>query len=211
MDVPALVEGEIHIWSLRVERTASARAVGIAARAELERLLCAYGNVPTPPVIERGPHGKPFAPSLGDLDFNLSHAGHDALLAFARAQPLGVDIERFDRRLATGELARRFFASDEADALQRLPAEAQQRCFLQLWTQKEAVLKAFGQGLGFGLNRLAFAIGGDGEVGDLLRIAEVAGRAEEWHLRRLFPGDDLVAAVAWRGADRSLRLFMRLP
>ena len=108
-------------------------------------------------------------------------------------------------------LARRFFASEEAAALARVPADLQQSSFMQLWTQKEAVLKALGQGLGFGLHKLAFAVGDAGEIGDLQRIDEAAGRAAEWHLRRLSPGPGLVAALAWRGADRALRLFARAP
>jgi len=210
-DVPALADGEIHVWSLRIEHAADARAVGIGARAELERLLCAYAGLTAPPLIERGEHGKPFAPALADLDFNLSHAGTDVLLAFARAQPLGVDLERVDRRLAVGPLARRFFAAEEAAALARVPATVQQSAFMQLWTQKEAVLKALGQGLAFGLHRLAFAVGDGGEIGGLQVIAEAAGRTEEWHLRRLSPGEGLAAALAWRGADRTLRLFACAP
>jgi 4'-phosphopantetheinyl transferase len=210
-DVPALADGEIHVWSLRIEHAPDARTVGIGARAELERLLCAYADLTTPPLIERGEHGKPFAPALGDLEFNLSHAGSDVLLAFARAQPLGVDLERVDRRLASGPLARRFFAAEEAAALARVPAHLQQMSFMQLWTRKEAVLKALGQGLAFGLHRLSFAVADDGEIGGLQTIAETAGRAEQWHLRRLSPGDGLAAALAWRGADRTLRLFAHVP
>jgi len=208
-DVPALADGEIHVWSLRIDDAADARAVGSGARAELERLLRAYAQLPQPPLIERGEHGKPFAPALRDLEFNLSHAGTDVLLAFARSQPLGIDLERIDRRLATAALARRFFAGEEAAALARVPADLQQSSFMQLWTQKEAVLKALGQGLGFGLHKLAFAVGDDGEIGDLDRIDEAAGSATDWRLRRLSPGPGLVAALAWRGADRPVRLFAR--
>jgi len=210
-DVPALADGEIHVWSLCIEHAADARAVGIGARAELDRLLSAYAGLAAPPLIERGEHGKPFAPALGDLEFNLSHAGTDVLLAFARGQSLGVDLERVDRRLATGPLARRFFAADEAAALARVPAHLQQMSFMELWTRKEAVLKALGQGLAFGLHRLAFEVGDDGEIGGLRTIAEAAGPADEWHLRRLSPGEGLAGALAWRGADRALRLFASAP
>ena len=193
--------------SIAVAANATPRAVAEAARGVLDRLLRFYAGVDAPIEIARGAHGKPYAPAFADLDFNLSHAGHHVLLAFARGQALGVDLERDERRLSLIEIARRFFAADEADALERLPEAARLPCFLRLWTRKEAVLKALGQGLNFGLDRLAFAIDGDGDVGALERIAAEAGAAADWRLRALAPAPGLVGALAWCGAERPLQTF----
>jgi len=207
---PTLGMHEIHVWSLQLDAAADARTRSAAIDAARARLLGVYASVSGNPLIERGAHGKPYAPALDGLEFNLSHAGHHALLAFARGQPLGVDLERCDRRPPPAELARRYFTRAEADALERVPEELRQRCFLQLWTQKEAVLKALGRGLSFGLDRLAFTIG-DGAVGHLREIAAEGGAVEQWQLRRLRPGPGLIGALAWHGADRAVRAFALVP
>src|SRR3546814_3037285 len=58
-------------------------------------------------------------------------------------------------------LAERFFVRSETGALLALPAEAREAAFVRLWCAKEAVLKAHGRGLAFGLDRLEFALCGD--------------------------------------------------
>lgn len=209
--VSPLAADEIHVWFVAVDAGVSPRAIGEAARAALERLLCAYANCAQPPAIERGVHGKPFAPELPGLDFNLSHAGPHVLLAFARAQAIGIDLERCDRRLSLDGIAHRFFAASEAQALTRLPPVAQRETFLRLWTHKEAVLKALGTGINFGLDRVEFMLDRDNGVSALLNIAAEAGSVSEWNLHRIDPAPGLMGALAWRGATRSVRAFTLAP
>lgn len=207
VDPPPLGGDEIHVWTLALDDDAPPRATAEAARDVLGRLLRAYAGLAAAPELERSEFGKPHAPAAGGVEFNLSHSGPRALLAFARQLPLGVDLERGERRVDPDEIARRFFDADEADALGRLPAEARRRTFLQLWTRKEAVLKALGRGLAFGLDRLAFAVADDGGVGPLQRIAADGGAAAEWNVRALECGAGFAAALAWRGPSRIVRRF----
>jgi len=203
---PPLPCDEIHVWRFRVAAD-DPRAVGGAAREVLLRLLAGYAGLARAPAIALGPHGKPFAPDLAGIDFNLSHAGRDVLFAFARGQAVGIDLERSDRRLSIEGIARRFFAPAEAEALERLDESARYDAFLHLWTAKEAVLKALGEGLQFGLGRLEFRIGADATVDALQRIEGDVGGPAEWQLRRLLPWRGLVGALAWRGPDRAVRAF----
>lgn len=203
---PPLPPDEIHVWRLDVVAD-SPRAIGVAARDALLRLLAAYAGLAQAPAIAHGPHGKPYAPELPGFDFNLSHAGNEVLLAFARGQALGVDLERDNRHLSIDGIARRFFAAAEADALERLDAASRRDAFLRLWTAKEAVLKALGEGLQFGLDRLEFRIGDDASVGALQRLDGDAGPPGEWQLRRLLPAPGQVGALAWRGPPRKVRAF----
>lgn len=204
--MPVLGDDEIHVWHLAAD--GSSRELVIAVRAALERLLCRYANLVQVPAIERGAHGKPFVANLPWLDFNLSHSGSRALLAFARGQPLGIDLEQRERALSYIELARRFFSPAEAMALERLPSTRLGPAFLDLWTHKEAVLKALGAGLQFGLARVEFALDDNGGVTSLARIAAEGGAGEEWQLRRLDPGPGVFGALAWRGPPRAVRSFM---
>lgn len=205
---PMLTAGEIHVCWLRAHAPFDHRSVAAGGRSVLERLLCRYAGLAAPPPIARGAHGKPFAPSLPGLDFNLSHSGGDVLLAFALAQPLGIDLEHADRRLRVDNLAERFFAAEEAAALAHLPDGSRRGAFLQLWTAKEAVLKALGEGIGFGLDRLAFALSPNGRAGALARIAPEAGEVAQWRVRRLDPAPGLFGALAWRGPERRVRCFL---
>lgn len=209
--VPPLAGDEIHVWSVAVDAALRPTEIGAAAQVVLARFLCGYAGCAQAPLIERGAHGKPFAPALPDLHFNLSHAGPHLLLAFARGQALGIDLERRDRRLSIEGIAGRFFAPREAQALAGLPPAQQREAFLRLWTRKEAVLKAIGRGLGFGLDRVEFALDQAHEVGALVRVAREAGAASEWIVRRVDPGPDLFGALAWRGAQRRVCTFTWAP
>lgn len=206
-DVPALADAEIHLWHAQSADAHGARA---HARALLHELLGAYAGR-ADIEIGNGTHGKPFAHSIGAIEFNLSHAGEDIVFAFARGQALGVDIERLQRRAMSPEIARRFFCSSEADALAGLPDARHQGAFLRLWTHKEAVLKAIGGGLSFGLERLEFALDADGDVRGLRAIADEAGSAEDWRLHSFAIDERLVGCLAWHGAPRRVRAFAWAP
>lgn len=199
--VPALGE-DVHVWHLAGAGT-RAPEVAESSRRALDTLLCAYAGLACAPPIERGPQGKPFAPMLPDLHFNLSHAGADVLLAFARVEPVGVDLERVDRRVEVEAIAERHFAPAEAAALARLAPGRRREAFLDLWTRKEAVLKALGEGLSFGLARVEFGLDANGRIGALRGpLAH-----PHWQLHALAPAALLVATLAWRGAPRPVRAY----
>ena len=204
---PQLDDHEVHLWLLVLDGSPSPREVTAVAQATLTKRLMHYSATDRPPEILRGEHGKPYAPALAGLDFNLSHARNHVLLAFARNQPLGVDLERLDREHAVEDLARRFFAPAEADALQRLPPSQQLSAFLRLWTCKEAVLKAIGAGLSFGLSRVAFELSGDGVPTGLGQLAPEAGTPPEWCVTPLEPAPGFTGALAWKGLPRKVRAF----
>lgn len=89
--------------------------------------------------------------------FNISHT--DGLVALAVADaPIGVDVENVRRKGRTVELADRFFAPSEAAALRALPEPLQRDRFFDLWTLKEAYIKARGMGLAIPLDAFAFTL-----------------------------------------------------
>jgi 4'-phosphopantetheinyl transferase len=171
-------------------------------------LLAAYtGSTPEDLALARGEHGKPFLTQPPALEFNLSHSRGALLVGISREQALGVDIEVPARARPVLDLAERFFAADEAGVLARLDPMRQQSAFLQLWSCKEAVLKALGSGIGFGLDRAAFTLDIRGEPQRLNVIDATAGSVAEWQIVRLTLADDCTGAMAWRGPDRPLRAF----
>jgi 4'-phosphopantetheinyl transferase len=207
----ALADDEIHLWLLAADsRHAALRADGPRVRG----LLAAYLDyAPDAVRLTLGEHGKPFldGPFLAGsraFDFNVSHSGGALLVAIARGQELGVDIETQRRRRPVLDLARRFFAADEASALASLDEPRRQIAFLRLWSCKEAVVKALGIGIGFGLARVQFGIDPSGEPVGLSVIHASAGTVEDWHVVCLAPTSAHVGALAWRGPARRVRAFV---
>jgi len=205
---PALDDASVHLWLLAIGHAPDHRAVAAGAHALLGRLLATYAGLDHPPVIARTGRGKPYAPALAVIDFNLSHARDHALIAIARGQPLGVDLERVDRKLDAHDLARRFFSKREADALDALPEAQRATAFLRLWTCKEAVLKALGAGISFGLDRVAFELDATGSPTAIAEIAPEAGDAAGWRVALLEPTPGFLGALAWHGAPRQIRAFV---
>jgi len=187
----------VHVWHLGYRHA--------AGRRPLLRLLAAYLGVDADALrLEQDAHGRPRLdpPRGAALDFNWSHSGGHALVAIARGIAPGIDVERRRARPRALALARRFFDTAEADALAALPEAERDEAFLTLWTAKEALLKAHGRGIGYGLQRLRVAA--PPQPLQLLRFdGEDVGA---WQLRPLELAPELIAALAWRGAPRELRV-----
>ena len=108
--------------------------------------------------------GKPLIdPATGPspLTFSLAHTKGLAAVAVTRGRAVGVDVERTDRTVAAQRMISRFFAPEEARALNHLPSEALTERFFLHWTLKEAGLKALGTGFSLSLTALAFRLSED--------------------------------------------------
>ncbi len=97
------------------------------------------------------------------------------------------------------KLARRFFRQEEADALQDCSATLQRDRFYDLWTLKEAAVKARGEALVPGLQARGFALtfpsspaGGSGRI-----AVTTAGAADTAHYCLLDPLAAYRVAVCW--------------
>ena len=113
-----------------------------------------------------------------------------------RIAPDGAAAERADR------LARRYLTPRERADFAALPPDARRRRFLRLWTCKEALSKATGDGLRAPMGQLDVA------VGDGLRL--VGGpppySPPDWRLEAVALSADYVATAAlWSGAPGSDR------
>jgi 4'-phosphopantetheinyl transferase len=161
-------------------------------------LAAALGVAPEMLNLGREPRGRPFlGPPHEDYDCSWSHSGEGLLIALGHGVQLGVDCERVRPRPRALDLARRFFTLPESEWLTGFaPGAARDHAFLRLWCAKEAVLKAHGHGLSFGLEKLRFA-----EAGEALVLVECdagLGAAQDWSLHEFEPAAGYVAALAWR-------------
>jgi 4'-phosphopantetheinyl transferase len=147
--------------------------------------------------LRRDQRGRPrLGGGQAAFDCNWSHSGERLLVALGEGVQVGADLERLRPRPNALALARRFFTAGEAAWLARLPADAREAAFVRLWCAKEAVLKAHGHGLSFGLERLEFAPCDGGLV--LAGCDPALGACTDWSLRTFEPEAGYVATVAWR-------------
>ena len=218
-----LQDGDVHLWrvQLNVSDFALGRLRGMLSEEEMERCerfrfpdlqrhfaagrgalrAILAGYLATPPErlkFDYTTYGKPFLrDSPRDLQFNLSHSGGLMVAAVCRNSPIGVDIERDDRRLHPLEIAQRYFCEREREEIARADAGDRHGVFFQLWTAKEAVLKATSLGLAVELSKL--------EIG--LRPLRVVALEEEAkihgagiHLVAFQPGENYTGTVAVVGS-----------
>lgn len=93
-------------------------------------------------------------PHLKELSFNLSHTNRYAIYAFALQGKIGVDIEHLRAILDFDNVAASFMSEAEIERLFELPPAIQPQAFFNIWTRKEAIIKAIGQGLSFPLKSI---------------------------------------------------------
>ena len=169
---PELRPDEVHVWRVDVagggavaletlsegERERAARfhfAADrdrfVASHAALRGILAPYlGAEPSSLVFGEGAQGKPLldAPAHGrSLRFSLSHSGDLALVAVSLGREVGVDVEHVRPRADLADFVARYFSPREREVQARIPSDDRLRAFYEVWTLKEAYLKACGDGL----------------------------------------------------------------
>lgn len=201
---PRLTPGEIHVWRaslterdrvqecsavlspdelIRANRFAFEEDRGhfIIAHAALRTVLARYvGGDARELEFSTGEHGKPrLRQAFTDVRFNLSHTDGLALIAVSRGREVGVDVERVDDGIEFEQIADHYFEPRETWDLRTTPAEERATRFFDVWTRKEAALKASGTGIGaapdarFCVRNLSPAAGYAGAV---------ASEGEDWRL-----------------------------
>lgn len=174
--------------------TPDVRARFVLVRSALRRILGRYlDRSPRALAFVTGPHGKR---ALADhaLSFNLSHAGDYALIAITKRLPLGVDIERVSSARESEGIAARFFSAHEQAHLAALPAAEREGAFFRIWSRKEAVVKALGEGLACPLS--TFDVSADAGDARLLAFRRDDVRVADWTLAAIDAAPGYAAALA---------------
>ncbi len=171
----------------------------IIARGTLRELLGQYLTIP--PGELRFSYSAFGRPSVADIntpegfDFNISHSGGVALMAFSMGRQVGIDVENVRRDFGTAEIAERFFSVAERAALQQLPEEERHTAFFRCWTRKEAFIKALGEGLSHPLDQFDVSLDPDTPAA-LLATRPDATEVQRWELYDIQIPGDYVAALA---------------
>src|SRR5205085_5860410 len=218
-----LVEPHVHVWTLDLdanpaevgrlsallcpeERERAARfhfdhhrRRFIVGRGLLRSILGEYSGVPPERVeFAYGIHGKPalsHGPEGGNLQFNLAHSENVGLLAVTAGSRIGVDVERIRKIEDLDGLVARFFSPRESRLFENLPLQQKPEAFFNLWTRKEAWLKATGEGIGDHLNRVEVSFL-PAEPARLLSLPAGFGPEATWSLHDLDPASGFAGALA---------------
>ena len=173
----------------------------------LRELLGLYLELdPASVVMARGVYGKPFL-SENRLQFNLSDTKDAVLIAFALGNEIGADVETMTRKVDHASISAYYFTPEEIVDMSS-SGDAKRR-FLELWTRKEAVLKASGVGIMDDLSVLRV----DALVNEntITHEAFVAMAASEYHVRTWHIGGEHLISVASPTLLNSVKLFSVQP
>ena len=222
-EVEALEEDEVQVWRLsamqgaevmeacrarlsaeeskRVGRTRAgfARDEFVVGRALLRALVGrAVGCAAEAVEFRVGKHGKPW---VDGVEFNVSHSRGMVLIALCRGTEVGVDVEGIHDGIEALEIAEASFAGEEIARIRAAEGVARVREFYSIWTRKEAVTKAHGDGLTMGLGGFSVA-----DEARMVRVMVECGAGEEWYAVEALPmGEGFAAALALKGEARMVR------
>ena len=179
----------------------------IAARATLRQILGSY--LKADPATLTFAYSEKEKPSLGGaeaargIEFNISHSGSIALLAFARQREIGVDVEQIRRDFDMARIAERFFSAAEQKQLAALPEQQRSEAFFFCWTRKEAYIKATGKGLSLPLHQFDVSLAPK-EQNALLACRPDPHERSKWVMRDISVPEGYAAAICVSGSGWNL-------
>ena len=157
-------------------------------------------------------YGRPFVVEhdlAGRLMFNLSHTHGLVVCAVTAEHDVGIDVESIQRNVDL-RVADRYFSPTETLDLMALARDQQTHRFLQLWTLKEAYIKARGMGLAIPLRDFSFR-DVDTTTPHVAFNTAIDDAPSNWQFRHLrFEESHLVAVACRVAATETLRLSTHL-
>jgi 4'-phosphopantetheinyl transferase len=149
-----------------------------------------------------GRYGKPMLDVSGcanRLDFNMARSAGYAAYVFARDTRLGIDIEQVREVPEMDRIVGLYFSVAEQSALSSLSSRERERAFFDVWTRKEALIKALGIGLFLPLDRFTISVTPGNPVS--LRWAGKTNHTfEQWTIQDISVLPGFSAALAVEGS-----------
>ncbi len=142
--------------------------------------------------IDKAEFGKPYLKDYPEINFNMSHSGDCFLIALGENCQVGVDIESYKPRSTWEGLVKKCFAQEEIDYWMSLDPKQRGAAFYDIWVQKEAFVKAVGQGITLGLNQ---CVTSQKPCCSFLRLPESCGTVGQWQVEPLMLASHVHAAV----------------
>lgn len=157
-------------------------------------------------------YGKPFIKKnqkISPFNFNLSHSEDIALCIISKDVEAGIDIEKVFPLDQCVSIAKQFFSKQEINALKNAFPDHQLRLFYQIWTRKEAFVKAIGVGLGCPLKDFD-VISEANKITFFRKEERDEIFSKDWNFKQLSVQEGYEAAIAYQGLRKTLKFFTYL-
>jgi 4'-phosphopantetheinyl transferase len=175
----------------------------IACHGSLRKILAKYVSLGPSGLRFTYSHlGKPFLVSdvnMKKVCFNLSHSHKYALCVVTLNLSIGIDLEYMRPAPDMEPMAKHFFSPSEYKTIFSFSPDGRQQAFYDLWTLKEAYLKATGEGLG-SLQNVEISFSSEG-LPSLVIEEENEHKASNWTMLLLKPANGYTASLAVEGID----------
>lgn len=199
-----LSRGELRKY--RKLRNADAKLNFVVGRSLTRNVLSRYTN--TPPQALRfavNEYGQPkvdWPRRHRNIYFSLSHTSGLVALAISSVSEIGIDVEKVDRPVDISGVAEAVFTHLELANILRATPNKDRVNFFELWTLKEAYIKALGRG--FSLPPRTFAFANLEEPISLHLVPDCDRSPERWRFRvsRYRSGFRMAIAVGSRSVTR---------
>jgi len=213
--------GEIHIWSTAIDerygkllahsflsvnekRNAAIYAYDIdtylfSVRHNLLRIIlgdylnCDPGKIKFNSNHYQKPH---IAHPNTTIQFNISSSSNRFVAAFCQQHTIGVDIELIRQIEDIPQLVNDYFTKEECDWINSQPDDLMKPAFFQIWSKKEALVKAIGKGLNIELKKI-----------NVLSDTTIVNGERMWYLIPLTLFDDCAGAIAINNSNVKLSFY----
>lgn len=164
----------------------------IITRGLLRILLGNYTNQkPGDIQFVKSIHKKPSIQG-SDWHYNVSHSGDWALIALSKTA-VGIDLEKVDGDFRYQDILPESFSPHEQAFIQKSPEPRAQ--FYQLWTRKEALVKATGRGIDEHFKEIP------SQEGNHNVDSQWIGNSNRWTISSFEVTEGYAAAVAYEGLE----------
>ena len=172
----------------------------LVTRALVRSVLSLYDDAILPEDWEfkKNAYGKPYIDNANTrlpLCFNISHTENLIVLAVTLNCDLGVDVEYLPRFSRIEGIVESFFSPSEILSFKDLPKEKNQQHFFNLWTLKEAYIKACGKGLSIPLNDFSYDFSDAGKI-NITFNDSTDDSTEAWHFWQAQPTQEHKLSLA---------------
>lgn len=228
------LDGEIHLWSSLLDQTDDIinHFWAILSKEEKDRIskykfkflrdrhtvskgllksfISNYLNIETEEIsFVQNEFGKPsLQPELNEigLQFNVSHSEHLGMFAFTKAHELGIDVESIQETSNLHEIIDMCFSDFEKEWFYKSEPGLQKELFYNVWTGKEAFIKAIGTGLSFPLKEIEFKINNNKKI-EFQSIHGDLSYREKWNIFTSNPIPNFISSLVVENSGLKIRRY----
>ena len=130
------------------------------------------------------------------IQFNISASSNRFVAVFCQHHTIGVDIELIRPIDDIPQMITDYLTDEESDWLNSQPENLKTHSFFQLWSRKEALVKAIGKGLNIDLRKI-----------NVLSDETIVNGESFWYLKTLNLFEDCAGAIAVNNAKVNLSFY----